>query len=66
MYASGTVASVLSAFVVAAWVTPGAPLALILSAWAIALGYLGFDLIFSPRSGDLSRAKRTLAARSET
>jgi hypothetical protein len=65
MYASGTAASVLSAFVVAAWVTPGASLALIVVAWAIAFGYLTFDLVFSPKSGDLMRARRTMAALSE-
>ena len=58
MYASGTVASVLSAFVVAAWVTPGAQVTLITVVWVIAFAYLAFDLVFSPRSGDLMRARR--------
>jgi hypothetical protein len=59
MYASGTVASVLSAFMVAARFTPGASLAVIAVAWVIAFGYLGFDLVFSPRSGDLMRARKS-------
>ena len=62
MYASGTVASVLSAFLVAAWITPGASLNLLIVAWVIALGYLAFDLVFSPRSGDLMRARKAMAA----
>jgi len=62
MYASGTVASVLSAFVVAACVTPRAPVTLTIVTWVIAFGYLAFDLVFSPRSGDLMRARRARAA----
>jgi hypothetical protein len=65
MYASGTVASVLSAFVVAAWATPGASLALLLVAWVIAFGYLAFDLVFSPKSGDLMRARKARRGSSE-
>jgi hypothetical protein len=62
MYASGTVASVLSAFLVAAWITPSASLNLLIVAWVIAVCYLFFDLVFSPQSGDFMRARRAMAA----
>jgi hypothetical protein len=62
MYASGTVASVLSAFIVAAWTTPSTPVTLVIVAWVIAIVYLAFDLVFSPRSGDLWRARMVMAA----
>lgn len=58
MYASGTVASVLSAFVVAAWTTASGSVGLVAAAWGIAFGYLIFDLVFSPRSGDIMRARK--------
>ena len=60
MYASGTAASVLSAFVLAAYVTLTGPLLTAGLAWAIALGYAAFDAVFSPRSGDLRRARSAL------
>ena len=65
MYASGTVASVCAAFVAAiasTWTEP-APLSAI--AWAVALVYLAFDAVFSPRGGDLMRAKRAVARRQD-
>jgi hypothetical protein len=58
MYASGTLASVLSAFSVAAWTTPGAQVGLILATWGTAILYLVFDVVFSPRSGDIMRARK--------
>ena len=61
MFASGTIASILSAFAVAAWVTPGSSLPLFVASWAVAVGYLTFDLVFSPRSGDLMRARAARA-----
>jgi hypothetical protein len=57
MYAAGTVASVLVAFMIALvslWVEPLGFAAL---TWAVALGYLAFDVVFSPKSGDLMRAR---------
>ncbi|HEV2139465.1 MAG TPA: hypothetical protein VGR53_11570 [Nitrososphaerales archaeon] len=62
MYASGTIASVCSAFVIAGLATvseasfPGA------IAWLLAIGYLLFDVVFSPRTGDISRARAALGA----
>ncbi len=57
MYLSGTIASSGSALVIAAAVTySGAPLAATLS-WVLAAGYFIFDLVFSPRSGDVMRAR---------
>ena len=60
MYAAGTIASVASAFVVALFATPVDPPAFAALAWAMAAGYLLFDLVFSPKSGDLARARRAL------
>jgi hypothetical protein len=60
MYAAGTFASVTSAFVIAAaatWMEAPTYAAL---AWAVALGYLAFDVVFSPRSGDLMKARAAL------
>jgi len=62
MYRAGTLASVSSAIVIAAAVTPVEPLLYAGLAWVIALGYLIFDLVFSPRSGDLSKARAALLA----
>ena len=62
MYRAGTFASVSSALVIAAAATSVEPLLYAGLAWAIALGYLVFDLVFSPRSGDLSKARATLLA----
>ncbi len=61
MYVSGTVASVGSAVAIAA----GSTLAgqhYPLLAWAVAVAYLGFDVLFSPKSGDLKRARTALSA----
>jgi hypothetical protein len=57
MYASGTIASCASAILVAAAVTPSGPWTLVGLSWAVAVGYLLFDLVFSPRGGDLMRAR---------
>ena len=57
MYASGTVASIASAMLIAGVASLASPV-IELASWAVAIGYLIFDAIFSPRSGDLSRAKR--------
>lgn len=57
MFASGTIASALSAFAVAAWFTSGSSLLPVVAYWALAFGYLVFDLVFSPKSGDLMRAR---------
>ncbi|HKT22355.1 MAG TPA: hypothetical protein VJR06_07100 [Nitrososphaerales archaeon] len=60
MYASGTAASTGSAFVIAAAATAAEPWPYSGIAWAVALAYLAFDLVFSPRSGDIFRARRAL------
>jgi hypothetical protein len=62
MYASGTVASVSSAVAVATTASFSEPLLYSAAAWVVALGYLLFDLLYSPKSGDLYRAKRALQA----
>jgi hypothetical protein len=63
MYASGTIASVGSAILIAAAATPSVPSPYIIPAWAFAVGYFAFDLVFSPRTGDLKRARAALAGR---
>ena len=55
--ASGKVASVSPATAVAVVATSAEPLAYAGLEWAVAAGYLLFDAVFSPRSGDLMRAK---------
>ena len=57
MYASGTVASVGSAIVIAAAATIVEAPTYSALAWGVALLYLFFDAVFSPRSGDLARAR---------
>ncbi len=57
MYMSGVVASSASALAIAAAVT-GVSLWTAVAAWIVALGYLLFDVVFSPRSGDVMRARR--------
>ncbi|MDE1852329.1 MAG: hypothetical protein KGI38_01145 [Thaumarchaeota archaeon] len=59
-YASGTVASVAIAFVLAGAASAVEPPTYSALAWAVAMGYLLFDLVFSPKSGDLMRARRIL------
>ncbi len=66
MYASGTIASASSAVVIAAVATQSEPLAYSALAWAVALFYLMFDIVFSPKSGDLSRARAVLASNKGT
>ncbi|MDA4121539.1 MAG: hypothetical protein OK404_03925 [Thaumarchaeota archaeon] len=58
MYVSGTLASSASAFVIAGAITISGSLIQVILTWAVAFGYLLFDVVFSPRSGDLMRAKR--------
>jgi hypothetical protein len=60
MYVAGAAASVTSAFIIALAATPADSLPFALLAWAVAVGYLLFDVVFSPKSGDLARARRVL------
>ena len=60
MYASGTVASAASAVAIAAFFTVNGASLSSEATWVVALVYLAFDLIFSPRGGDLFRAKNAL------
>jgi hypothetical protein len=62
MYASGTVASAGSAAVIACAATLREQPSYALMAWAVAVTYLAFDVVFSPKGGDLMRAKAALAA----
>jgi hypothetical protein len=62
MYASGALASVSSALVIAAAATLVEPALYAVLAWVVALAYLLFDVAFSPKSGDLMRARRVLRA----
>ena len=57
MYLSGTIASSAAAVVVAAVVTPLGSPALVAVTWVVAVGYLLFDVVFSPRSGDVMRTR---------
>jgi hypothetical protein len=57
MYAAGVVASCAVAILIAAFVTISGSALLVGSAWAVAIGYLIFDLVFSPRTGDILRAR---------
>ena len=57
MFASGTVASVSSAIAIAIAATLAEPPVYAALTWAVAVGYLIFDAVFSPRSGDLMRAR---------
>ena len=66
MYASGTVASVGAAITVALFASWIEPVAYAFPAWAVAAAYLIFDAVFSPRSGDLMRARRALKAGGST
>jgi hypothetical protein len=60
MFVAGTAASCASAFVIALLATPVDTLFFAALAWAVAIGYLLFDVVFSPKSGDLARARRAL------
>jgi hypothetical protein len=62
MYASGTVASVSSAFVIAGVATFTEALLPAAIAWLVAIGYLMFDVVFSPKSGDIMKARAALRA----
>jgi hypothetical protein len=59
MYASGTIASVVSPFIIAGWAALSLPTLYSLPGWAFAVGYLVLDAIFSPKTGDFSRARRS-------
>ncbi len=61
MYLAGIVGSVGAAIVFALLVTLTASLLASLLTWLFALGYLVSDLILSPQSGDLLRAKAAKA-----
>jgi hypothetical protein len=61
MYMSGVIASSAIAFAIAAAVT-GGPVWTAVAAWLVALGYFLFDIVFSPRSGDVMRAKKARLA----
>ncbi len=60
MYAAGTVASVSIALAIATVATTVEPIAYSSVAWVAAFGYLVFDLVFSPKSGDFARARAAL------
>jgi len=62
MYASGAIASVCSAFVIAGVATVSESSFPAAVAWLVAIGYLVFDVVFSPRTGDIKRARATLRA----
>ncbi len=61
MYASGTFASVFSALLIGLTSTWAEPPLYSAPAWGVAVAYLAFDLVFSPRSGDLFRARVALS-----
>ncbi len=65
MYEAGTVASVSVALAVAFAAAFAEPPAYAAFAWAAALAYLAFDWVFSPRSGDLARARAALGGSQE-
>ncbi len=60
MYASGTAASVSSAFVIAGVATFTEAFLPAAVAWLGAIGYLMFDVVFSPKSGDIMKARAAL------
>ena len=62
MFASGTVASTASALIIAAAASIAEPPSYAALAWMVALAYLAFDIVFSPKSGDLMRARAALRA----
>lgn len=62
MYASGTVASCASAVMIALVATWAELPVYSALAWGVAAAYILFDVVFSPRSGDLMRARAALAA----
>ena len=57
MYEAGTVASVSAALIISAVATFAEPLVYAALAWVVAFAYLGFDIKFSPKSGDFARAR---------
>ncbi len=61
MYQAGTIASVSAALVIASVATIAEPVVYAALTWLVALAYLAFDVVFSPRSGDLARARASLA-----
>ncbi|MDA4125783.1 MAG: hypothetical protein OK452_01065 [Thaumarchaeota archaeon] len=62
MYASGTVASVSAAFVIAGVATAMESFLPAAVTWLVAIGYLMFDVVFSPKSGDIMKARAALRA----
>lgn len=57
MYFSGTVASSASAVVIAIAVSYSGSFPAAVAAWVLAVGYILFDAVFSPRGGDVKRAR---------
>ncbi len=57
MYFAGTVASSGSAFFIAAAVAFSGLWVPSVLTWTLAIGYLLFDIVFSPKSGDVMRAR---------
>ena len=60
MFAAGAVASAGSPLLIAAVATLAEPFVYSAFAWVVAIGYLLFDVVFSPRGGDLMRAAEVL------
>lgn len=60
MFAAGAVASTSSPLLIAAALTLTEPIAYSILAWIIAFAYLSFNVIFSPKAGDLRRAREVL------
>ncbi len=58
MYLSGVVVSCSSAIIIATSVTFSGDIMLTSLGWTFALGYLAFDIVFSPKSGDVARARK--------
>ena len=58
MYLSGTIASSGSAIAFAATVTATETWLASILTWALAFAYLLFDIVFSPKSGDVMRARK--------
>lgn len=61
-YASGAVYSIGSAFMVAVAATLVERPAYFLLTWVVAIAYLTFDVVFSPKSDDLKRVRAVLAS----
>ena len=60
MFRAGTIASCLAAFAVAIAASFVEPYLYAALGWVLAAGYLAFDVVFSPRTGDFKRARSAL------